>query len=261
MPPRGRPTLVVPVCSLAEPLVHLDPEVGACCHSACSDCEWRLPDGGYRFDVLKATKPKWVPCYLRRDFGDERGCHEPRWASALFPGGGEVTRAQFGEALAGLGFEMPMGPRGSVGADGGVPESAADALWAWLAGDGDALTPEGARTRLQAMAEDPQAEGAVGEGPDHLVWKEFAKDAARGGRCLLLLCGSYGGTAIEYGLSSGQHGLDYCIAEADTTIDTTASTTMAAPTCALPWTNRALYMPATTWAPGMPMLLSAIEEA
>jgi len=168
--------------ALAEPLVHLDPEVGACCHSACSDCEWRLPDGGYRFDVLKATKPKWVPCYLRRDFGDERGCHEPRWASALFPGGGEVTRAQFGEALAGLGFEMPMGPRGSVGADGGMPESAADALWAWLAGDGDALTPEGARTRLQAMAEDPQAEGAVGEGPDHLVWKEFAKDAARGGR-------------------------------------------------------------------------------
>ncbi|EOD35462.1 hypothetical protein EMIHUDRAFT_449234 [Emiliania huxleyi CCMP1516] len=133
------------------------------------DCEWRLPDGGYRFDVLKATKPKWVPCYLRRDFGDERGCHEPRWASALFPGGGEVTRAQFGEALAGLGFEMPMGPRGSVGADGGMPESAADALWAWLAGDGDALTPEGARTRLQAMAEDPQAEGAVGEGPDHLA--------------------------------------------------------------------------------------------
>ena len=49
----------------------------------------------------------------------------------------------------------------------------------------------------------------------------------------------------------GQHGLDYCIAEADTTIDTTASTAMAAPTCALPWTNRALYMPATTWAPGM----------
>ena len=68
----------------------------------------------------------------------------------------------------------------------------------------------------------------------------------------LLLCASYGGTAIEYGSASGQSaGLDYCIAEADTTSDMTASTTMAAPTCALPSSNRAPYMPATTWAPGM----------
>ena len=44
---------------------------------------------------------------------------------------------------------------------------------------------------------------------------------------LLLLCGSHGGTAIEYGFPSGKNGLDYCIAEADTTIDMTASTTHA----------------------------------
>ena len=50
-----------------------------------------------------------------------------------------------------------------------------------------------------------------------------------------------GGTAIEYGLSSGQYGLDYCIAEADTTSDMTASTTMAAPTCTLPWTSLAPF--------------------
>ena len=49
----------------------------------------------------------------------------------------------------------------------------------------------------------------------------------------LLLCGSY------------------CIAEADTTSDMTASTTMAAPTCTLPWTSLAPYMSATTWAPGV----------
>ena len=36
---------------------------------------------------------------------------------------------------------------------------------------------------------------------------------------LLLLCGGYGGTAIEYGSLTGQYGLDYCIAEADTTSD------------------------------------------
>ena len=66
---------------------------------------------------------------------------------------------------------------------------------------------------------------------------------------LLLLCGSYGGTAIEYGFPSGKNGLDYCIAEADTTIDTTASDIMAPPTCALP--NLAPYMAVTTYVPGM----------
>ena len=62
---------------------------------------------------------------------------------------------------------------------------------------------------------------------------------------LLLLCGGYGGTAIEYGSLTGQYGLDYCIAEADTTSDMTASTTMAP----LPWTSLAPpYVSATTWA-------------
>ena len=44
----------------------------------------------------------------------------------------------------------------------------------------------------------------------------------------LLLCASYGVTAIVYDFSTGKNGLDYCIAEADTTSDMTASTTMAA---------------------------------
>ena len=77
-------------------------------------------------------------------------------------------------------------------------------------------------------------------------------DAMRTLPSLLLLCGGYGGTAIEYGFLTGQYGLDYCIAEADTTSDMTASTTMAAPTCALPWTNRALYMPVTTYVRAQP---------
>ena len=42
----------------------------------------------------------------------------------------------------------------------------------------------------------------------------------------LLLCASYGVTAIVYDFSTGKNGLDYCIAEADTTSDMTASTTM-----------------------------------
>ena len=57
---------------LAEKTLYLDATVGACCHSACSDCEWRTPGGGYRWDVMKAQVAKWLPCYLTRDFADER---------------------------------------------------------------------------------------------------------------------------------------------------------------------------------------------
>ena len=35
----------------------------------------------------------------------------------------------------------------------------------------------------------------------------------------LLLCASYGVTAIVHDFSTGKNGLDYCIAEADTTSD------------------------------------------
>ena len=64
----------------------------------------------------------------------------------------------------------------------------------------------------------------------------------------LLLCASYGVTAIVHDFFTGKNGLDYCIAEADTTSDMTASTTMAP----LPWTSLAPpYVSATTWATGV----------
>ena len=122
---------------MAEPQLYLDKAVGACCHSACSDCEWRDPEGGYRFDLLKSTFPKWLPCYLERDFEDERGCHKPTWASVLFPDGGSVSRAEFAERFVSLEFAMPMGPKGTIKADADEPSAEAiDALWIWLC-DGD----------------------------------------------------------------------------------------------------------------------------
>jgi len=167
---------------MSEASLYLDPSIGACCHSACSDCEWRLPDGGYKFDLLKATSRKWLPVYFKRDFADERGCGIPRWAAALFPACVEdgadvtaVTRAEFDAVLASLEFEMPMGPRGKVGAGAEPSAAAVEALWGWLAEGADELAPAAMRARLQAMSADPEDEGAVGEGPDSLAWKEFAK--------------------------------------------------------------------------------------
>ena len=80
----------------------------------------------------------------------------------------------------------------------------------------------------------------------------------------LLLCASYGVTAIVHDFSTGKNGLDYCIAEADTTSDMTASTTMAAPTCTLPWTSLAPFGSGSGQVRVLPSyirLLSAIAAA
>ena len=166
---------------LAEPQLYLDKQVGACCHSACSDCEWRDPGGGYRFDLLKSTVPKWLPCYLERDFEDERGCHVPTWSAALFPDGADSTlsRTDFEEKFLALDFAMPMGPKGMVKSDADAPSpEAVAAFWAWLC-DGDAERDEvdaaTALRRLQDMSPDEDRSGAIGEGPDFVDWKNFAK--------------------------------------------------------------------------------------
>ena len=163
----------------AESQLYLDKHVGACCHSACSDCEWRDPEGGYRFDVLKSTVPKWLPCYLVRDFDDDRGCHVPTWSKALFPDGegGRLSSVEFADRFAALDFAMPMGPKGAIKEDDAPSDEAIASLWSWLC-DGEERDDLDAATvlrRLQDMSLVTDREGAIGEGPDYVDWKSFAK--------------------------------------------------------------------------------------
>jgi len=153
---------------LSEKSLYLDAAVGACCHSACSDCEWRLPDGGYRFDILHAARPKWVPCYILRDFRDERGSHQPQWIKALFSQPDEpINRQDFDAALQQMPFNMPMGPKGTIKAEqSDLSPATLGAFWNWLAGDAPLLTSQTMRERLQDMSLDTDRLGAIGEGPD-----------------------------------------------------------------------------------------------
>jgi hypothetical protein len=86
-----------------------------------------------------------------------------------------VSRAQFSDALASLEFQMPMGPRGNIAVGAELSPAAVDALWEYVAHGAEELAPAAMRARLQALAEEAGGNGAVGEGPDSLVWKEFAK--------------------------------------------------------------------------------------
>ena len=195
----------------AEPKLYLDKTVGACCHSACSDCEWRLPDGGYRWDVMKSTSehlslhstracttprpaapaghgsqmacasavPKWLPCYLARDFLiDGGGTHVPTWVQAIFPDGEgtAISRAEFDERVCSLAYETAMGPKGTLKPETADPsEEVLEALWEFLADGSNELEAAAAVRRLQDMSLEEDRDGAIGEGPDSLSWKEFAK--------------------------------------------------------------------------------------
>ena len=159
----------------AEKVLHLDQTVGACCHSACSDCEWRTPDGGYRWDVMKAMQPKWVGCYRERDFEDQRGSHAPIWAKTLFADSDDIGRQEFVERLTGMEYAEAMGPKGKV-LDATPSDEVVDLFWETLAGsDAETLSFASMRERLQDMSLDENRDGAIGEGPDMIVWKEFAK--------------------------------------------------------------------------------------
>jgi len=162
---------------LAEPMLYLDETVGPCCHSACSDCEWRDPEGGYRFDLMKATQPKWVPCYLLRDFADQRGSHTTRWSAAIFGADESVSRDAFGERLSAMEFATSMGPKGMIRPPDDVPSAeAVDAFWQYLVegSDSSELSVGTMRARLQDMSLEENRDGAIGEGPDSVVWKGFA---------------------------------------------------------------------------------------
>jgi len=68
---------------LAEKYIMLDASGGLCCYSACSDCEFRLPDGGYIMSEMSAARPKWIPCYEQRsqESGKE---HSSKWSDEIF---------------------------------------------------------------------------------------------------------------------------------------------------------------------------------
>mmetsp|Transcript_11459 Transcript_11459/g.24164 ORF Transcript_11459/g.24164 Transcript_11459/m.24164 type:complete len:236 (+) Transcript_11459:159-866(+) len=95
---------------LAEKYIMLDESGGMCCYSACKDCEFRLPGGGYRMADQSAARPKWIPVYEERVFAGQGKEHTAKWKSEIFPEGTTVvTKQEFVEAVLGLDFATPLG--------------------------------------------------------------------------------------------------------------------------------------------------------
>ena len=125
---------------LAEKYIMLDASAGLCCYSACSDCEYREPGGGYRMADQSAARPKWIATYDHREFGSGKE-HTTKWSTEIFTEGPAVTKEQFVERLINMEFAPPLGgPFLAKSAAAIEDATAAAAFFDILAGEKEKLT-------------------------------------------------------------------------------------------------------------------------
>mmetsp|Transcript_21571 Transcript_21571/g.26701 ORF Transcript_21571/g.26701 Transcript_21571/m.26701 type:complete len:222 (-) Transcript_21571:58-723(-) len=149
---------------LAEKYIMLDSSGGLCCYSACSDCEFRNPEGGYIMADQSASRPKWIPCYETREFESMDKSHTTKWSSEIFKDGPAVTKEQFIETIVSLPYAPILGGP-YVGASAATIEdtTAASALFDALAGEKEKLTRHRMGRRMREFS----------GGEEGLVWKAF----------------------------------------------------------------------------------------
>jgi len=149
---------------LAEKYILLDDSAGMCCYSACSDCEFRLPGGGYRMADQSAARPKWIPSYTKRTGVKE---HTSVWSTVLFDDVDSISKDDFCQKVAAMKYTPPLGGP-YVGASSGSLDDDDDTmavahLFAVLAKDKEELTMMDMSKRIKQLA----------DGEEGLAWANF----------------------------------------------------------------------------------------
>jgi len=150
---------------LAEKYIMLDESGGMCCYSACKDCEYRLPDGGYRMADQSASRPKWIPVYEERKFAGLDKEHKSKWSTEIFTEGPAVTKEEFVKAIVDMPYAPPLGGP-FVGATASQIEdtTAAEALFDLLANGKEKLARHKMSVRLKEFS----------SGEQGLTWPAFS---------------------------------------------------------------------------------------
>ncbi len=150
---------------LAEKYIMLDESGGMCCYSGCKDCEYRLPDGGYRMADQSASRPKWIPVYEKRTFAGLDKEHQSKWSTEIFTNGPAVTKEQFVTAIVDMAYAPPLGGP-FVGATAGQMEdtTVVEALFDILADGKEKLARHKMSVRLKEMS----------SGEQGLTWPSFS---------------------------------------------------------------------------------------
>ncbi|KAL7570135.1 hypothetical protein ACA910_019976 [Epithemia clementina (nom. ined.)] len=149
---------------LAEKYIMLDDSAGMCCYSACSDCEYRLPGGGYRMSDQSAARPKWIPNYISRSANNKE--HTTKWSTELFEGGPALSQDAFVKKLQQMSYAPTLGgPYLAASAAAIENEVAAKALFHVLSEGKDVLTKSKMSVRIKQLA----------GGEEGLTWAMFQK--------------------------------------------------------------------------------------
>lgn len=151
---------------LAEKYIMLDASGGMCCYSACSDCEYRLPGGGYRMADQSASRPKWIPVYEHRSFESSGKEHTSKWSSEVFVGTPVVTKEEFTEAVSNLSYAPCLGGPYMSASSAKIEDTAlVEKLFDVLVGDAtkEKLTRHRMHLSMKEMA----------DGEEGLTWPMF----------------------------------------------------------------------------------------
>jgi len=151
---------------LAEKYIMLDESGGMCCYSGCTDCEFRLPDGGYKMADQSASRPKWIPIYEQRAFEALDKKHQSKWSTEIFIDGPAVTKDAFVTAVVNMPYAPPLGGP-FVGATAAKIEdtTAAEALFELLADGKEKLARFKMGVRLKELS----------DGEQGLTWQKFSE--------------------------------------------------------------------------------------
>ena len=154
---------------LADKYILLDSSGGMCCYSACTDCEYRLPDGGYRMADQSSSRPKWICAYDDRSFEASGKEHASKWSIDLYTNYDNrlaVTKDEFIQGMIEIKYNPPLGGP-YLGASAAKIEdtTAVEYLFDLLAGGKEKLTKHRFGTQIKAMA----------GGEEGLTWAAFEK--------------------------------------------------------------------------------------
>lgn len=144
---------------LAEKYIMLDDSGGMCCYSACSDCEFRLPDGGYKMADQSAARPKWIPVYEHRAFETLGKEHASKWSTEIFAEGPAVSKDEFVAKVTNeLAYAPSLGgPYLSASGAAIEDDKLVGKLFDLLAGDKEKLTKHRMSTRMKEIAGEEEA--------------------------------------------------------------------------------------------------------
>mmetsp|Transcript_14095 Transcript_14095/g.20627 ORF Transcript_14095/g.20627 Transcript_14095/m.20627 type:complete len:221 (+) Transcript_14095:1268-1930(+) len=152
---------------LAEKYIMLDSSGGMCCYSACSDCEYRLPDGGYIMADQSAARPKWIPSYDERKFESSGKEHVTAWSTDIFTDGPAVTKEDFVERVRNMEYNPTLGgpflSKSGAGIETDESVAVVGKMFDILAGEKEKLTKHRMGKRIKEIA----------GGEEGLVWSSF----------------------------------------------------------------------------------------